>query len=208
MKENNEKIVSLTGVSAGQDPFADLSRLAINQNYDQLTATVDFVHVPIKKPNKQSFIRVSPRDEHRISLAMLELNSGISERELFVVLPEFLPAVADLPGLSNRLLVLCVARPENSPFLWPIKVPTETTSRRDTWAMSAMEAARRAMREWVRVTPNMQMGCYTIHTAKASWPEPTWPELSMNEMLKRALGEKGIIQGPDHPAVVQLRGEA
>jgi len=191
------------------DPFADLSNLSVNQNFDELTAETDFVHIPIRKPNKQCFIRVSPEDKHRVSLAMLELDAGTGgDRELFIVHPTILPSVADLPGLSQRVVVLSVARPESTPFLWPIKTPNEKSGRKDGWSRSALEIARRAQKEWIRVTPNMPMGCYVATVAKATWPEPKWPDLTMNEMLRRAVGESGVIMAADHPAIKALRGEA
>jgi hypothetical protein len=191
------------------DLFDDLSQLTVAQNFDELTAETDFVYIPIRKPKKQCFIRVSPEERHRVQLAMLEIDVGTGgDRELFIVHPTILPVVSDLPGLSQRIVMLCVARPENSPFLWPIKTPNEKTGRKDSWSRSALEVARRAQREWLRVTPNMAMGCYVATVAKATWPEPNWPELPMSEMLRRALGEAGVIAGTDHPAIKALRGEA
>jgi hypothetical protein len=191
------------------DLFDDLDKLAVDQNFDELTTEIDFVHIPIRKPNKQCFIRVSPEERHRLRLAMLELDTGTGgDRELFIVHPSILPAVADLPGLSQRIVMLCVARPESTPFLWPIKTPNEKSGRKDAWSRSALEIARRAIKDWIRVTPNLAMGCYVATVAKASWPEPKWPELSMNEMLRRAVGEDGVITTHDHAAIKALRGEA
>jgi hypothetical protein len=192
-----------------KDLFDDLSQLAVGQNFDELTAQTDYVHIPIKKPNKQSFIRVSPDEKHRVELAMLELDAGAGgDRQLFVVHPSILPAVADLPGLDQRIVLLCVARPENTPFLWPLKAPKAKNGRKESWSLSALEIARRAMKEWLRVTPNMAMGCYVATISKANWPEPKWPDLTMNDMLRRALGDGGVITSIDHPAIKALRGEA
>jgi hypothetical protein len=54
----------------------------------------------------------------------------------------------------------------------------------------------------------MQMGCYIATIAAAEWPEPKWPDLTMNEMLKLAVGEAGVITTLDHLAIKTLRGEA
>ena len=194
-------------MSTNKNLFDDLSLLAVDQSFDELTAETQFVHIPMRKPNKQCFIRVSPQDQHRIQLAMLELDGGTGDRELFIVHPTILPTVSDLPGLSQRIVMLAVARPENTPFLWPIKTPNEKSGRKDSWGRSALEVARLAMKSWLRVTPNMAMGSYVATVAKAEWPEPKWPELTMNEMLKLAVGEAGVITAADHPALKKLRGE-
>jgi hypothetical protein len=205
MKEYNDP--TLPPSSPG-DLFQDLSKLSVNQDFDELTTQTDYVYIPLRKPNRQCFIRTSPKEEHRVQLAMLEIDAGTGgDRQLFIVLPSILPDVADLPGLSQRIVILGVARPENTPFLWPLKTPNEKNGKKDSWGRSALEIARLATDKWIRVTPSLSMGCYVPTIATAKWPEPQWPDLAMNELLRRAVGEKGVIQDLHHPAIRALRGE-
>lgn len=191
-----------------QDVFADLSKLTLNQSFDALTSNPDYVLIPVHKPGKQSFIRVSPDPKHAVQLAALEVDAGAGgDRELYIVQPNVVSALADLSGLSNRLVVLCVARPENDPFLWALKLPSGTSRQGQRWAHSALEIARRAKAEWVRVESKVLMGCYVAHPASAKWPDPVWPDLDMGELLRRGFGEKFVIDSPQHPVVRALRGE-
>jgi hypothetical protein len=105
------------------------------------------------------------------------------------------------------MLVLAVSRPENSPFLWPLRLPNNTTGRNDGWALSALDIARQAEQKWLRVMPKMEMGCYVATVATADWPEPEWPDLSFPQLLERSFGGN-LIEDLSHPAIKTLRGEA
>ena len=76
----------------------------------------------------------------------------------------------------------------------------------DKWAESALAAADMAQRHWVRVTANMKAGAYDIEQASGNLPEPTWPEMTFQEILNAAF--KGmVINNVNHPVLRQLRGE-
>jgi len=70
--------------SAQTDPF-DPSRLRLSQDF---AATVGvkqaLITVPVRKPNKQEFIRVHPDEAYRLETAVLELKE---EREIYLVDP-------------------------------------------------------------------------------------------------------------------------
>ena len=206
---NNPETNSPENHDPKPNPFANLDQLALPQNFDSLATKVKYSCIPCRKPGKQSFVRVSPKPEHRGTFAMLEIDAGFgTDREQFLVTPELMSALADLPGLSPRMLILAVSRPENSPFLWPLKL-LETSGLKNGWNVSALDIAKQAEQDWLRVMPNMAMGCYTATVATADWPEPEWPpSLSFGEILERAFGAGNVITDLSHPAVKALRGEA
>jgi hypothetical protein len=189
------------------NPFANLDQLALPQNFDSLTASIEFSFIPCRKPGKQAFVRISRRPEHRGQFAMLEIESGYGvEREKFLVMPDLMPALTDLPGLSPQMLVLAVSRPENSPFIWQLRLPNNNLGRNDTWALSALDIARKAEENWLRITANMEMGSYVATIATADWPEPEWPDLSFEQLLERSFGGN-VVADLSHPAIKALRGE-
>lgn len=88
-----------TGTQPVSDPFADLSKLRLSQDF---AATVGvkklLTTVPVRKPNGQEFVRVHPGEEYRLQTAVLELKV---ERETYLVASELW---AELPGeLSSPL---------------------------------------------------------------------------------------------------------
>jgi hypothetical protein len=57
----------------------------------------------------------------------------------------------------------------------------------------------------VRITANMSLGANEIFEATGDLPDPTWPELPFQEILKIAFRDH-IVDRPDHPVVQLLRG--
>ena len=143
--ENNPETNSPENHDPTPNPFANLDQLALPQNFDSLETKFEYSFIPCRRPGKQSFVRVSPKPEHRGNFAMLEIGVGFgSDQEQFLVMPELMSALADVPGLSPRMLVLAVSRPENSPFLWPLKLPKNYTGHKQGWSLSALNIAKKA----------------------------------------------------------------
>ena len=59
--------------------------------------------------------------------------------------------------------------------------------------------------KWVRVSANMSLGAYEIFTATGEIPEPEWPELSFEEILKIAFKGR-YVDSLNHPVVQRLLG--
>lgn len=185
---------------APADPF-DLSRLKLNQNFaDAAGVKKALLTVPVRKPNRQDFVRVHPGPEYRLETAVLELKE---ERETYLVSPDLW---LDLPGeLVAKVLFLTLNR-QKVLSLWPVRLPGED-GRVDDWNQSALEAADIAQHQWVRVQANMSLGAYEVFTASGVLPEPEWPEQTFQDILKIAFKGR-LIDRLDHPAIRRLRGES
>jgi hypothetical protein len=140
------------------NPF-DPANLRLDQKYVQNTGVQKMLTtVPVRKPNRQDFVRVNPSEEYRLQAALIELRE---DRETYLVTPdivlyiegEFVPAV--LYTAINRQGVLS---------LWPVKLPN-SDGRINEWHRTAMVAAEEAMSRWVRVSANMSLGAYEITAA-------------------------------------------
>ena len=73
------------------------------------------------------------------------------------------------------------------------------------WHRSAAEAAELAMRRWVRVKANMSLGAYEIFEAASTIPDPEWPELPFQELLRIAFRDR-LVDRLDHAVIKRLRG--
>jgi hypothetical protein len=89
-------------------------------------------------------------------------------------------------------------------FLWPVRLPGPD-GKLNEWWRSAAEAAELAMTRWVRVKANMDLGAYEIFSATGTLQDPTWPELSFNELLRIAFRDR-VVDNIGHPVVKRLRG--
>ena len=56
-----------------------------------------------------------------------------------------------------------------------------------------------------RVKANMGLGAYEIFEAEGSIPDPIWPELSFDAILRIAFKDR-VVRSLDHPVVKRLRG--
>jgi hypothetical protein len=181
------------------NPF-DPAVLRLDQSYaDTVGVKKLLTTVPVRKPNRQDFVRVHPDPAFRLTpAAIIEVKE---DREVYLVPPgmaqqltgEF--SVATLYVTINRQGVL---------HLWPVKLPGPD-GKYNEWHRSAGEGAERAMKKWVRVTASMSLGAYEIFEASGDLPEPVWPDYSFEEILKIAFRER-IVDSPDHPLVQRLLG--
>jgi hypothetical protein len=197
LEQNSNSVKSLAPKIAND---FDLDGLRLSQDFGAMVGVKKAITtVPIRKPNKQWFIRVRPGEEWRFQAALLVFKE---ENETFLVRPEL------VPDLSNEVtpaeLFLTMNR-QGVLFVWPVRLPGPD-GRVDSWSQSAIEAAEIAEEMWVRVVPNMSLGGYDLFEATGNLTEPAWPDLSFNEIMRIAFKDK-IIGESNHPALKRLRGE-
>jgi hypothetical protein len=157
--------------------------------------------IPVRKPDKSWFVRVHPSEEYRLSTAVIELKE---DRETFLVAPALWNEVATEATFSPRALVTATNR-QGILFIWPIRLPGPD-GRIDNWSRTALEAAHLAEKVWCRVTSNMALGAYEVFQATGHLPEPEWPDLTFQQILKTAFKDQ-YISALDHPVLKKLRGE-
>jgi hypothetical protein len=182
------------------NPFDNLSALRLDQNFaDTVGVKKLLTSVPVRKPNRQDFVRVHPDPSYRLTpAAIIELKE---DREVYLVLPGM---AQQLPGeFSVATLYLTINR-QGVLHLWPVKLPGPD-GKHNEWHRTVADAAERAMKKWVRVTANMSLGAYEIFEAIEDLPEPVWPNISFEDILKIAFG-RHIVDRADHPLMQRLQG--
>jgi hypothetical protein len=183
------------------DPF-DPDQFAANSSVQGSFGVVkELVTCPVRKPNKQEFVRVHPDPAYQLRAHILELKE---ERETYLVIPEVAHA---LPGETRTVILRLATNRQGAVFLWPVKEPG-LDGREDSWGRSARAAASKAETDWVRVIANMSQGAYDLYTAAGAIGTPAWPNKSMRDVLEVAFGEKLIIRDPGHPVIRRLLGRA
>jgi len=198
-KQPGRNIQNTTATSKEATNLFDPSRLRLSQNFAETVGVKKaLITVPVRKPNKQEFVRVHPSDEYRLETAVLELKE---ERETYLVDPSLWP---ELPSELTPKILFTTMNRQGVLMLWPVRMPGED-GRLDEWNASALEAAEMARTRWVRVAANMSLGAYEVFEATGDLPEPEWPELNLGEILKVAF--KGhYIEDLAHPVIRRLQG--
>jgi hypothetical protein len=196
---------SLTQASEGSktqpaDDF-NLEKYRLTQDYESLINVKRIITtVPVKKPEKQWFVRVHPDPEWQLETAVLE---DKEDRTTYLVVPSLW---ADLVQEITLKVLFAAVTTHKVFFLWPVKLPGED-GRTDHWNESSLDAAQLAMKGWIRVRANMALGAYEVLTAGGQLHEPEWPQdISFNELVKIAFKGR-IIKEWEHPVLKRLRGE-
>jgi hypothetical protein len=186
--------------NAAPDPFNPAS-LRLDPSYAETIGVRKLlITVPVRKPNRQEFVRVHPEPSYRLApAAIIELKE---DRETYLVAPALSQALHD--EFTPAILFTAINR-QGVLFLWPVKLPGPDGKEND-WQRSAREAAEKAGNSWVRIKANMSLGAYDLVEAIGYLPEPEWPEVSFQEILRVAFRER-FVDRPDHPLISRLRGQ-
>ncbi len=205
MENNNVKKLRENKESEGEndtmfnDDVINIDKLRLSQNFSEsIGVKKALLTVPVRKPNRQEFIRVRPGDEWCLQTAILELKE---ERTSYLVDPSLW---AELPGEVVPKILFTTINRQGIISLWPVRLPSPD-GRQEHWSRSALEAAEMAKTNWVRVAANMNLGAYEVFTASSDFQDPEWPDVSFKEILRIAFREQ-YIKDFDHPVVQRLRG--
>ncbi len=186
--------------SSPDDNLFDPAKLRLSQDFDAMVGVKKaLLTVPVRKPDRQWFVRVHPDESWRVPTAVLE---DKTDRETYLVDRSLF---SELPGEIVAKILFTAINRQGVVFLWPVRLP-RADGRHDDWSRSAMEAAELAMKGWVRVAPNMSLGAYEVFEATADLPDPAWPEINFEKVLEVAFRDK-FIRTIDHPLLRRLRGE-
>ena len=199
-KPTLQAVEPATPTDPAPDPF-DLASLRLNPSFVETAGVKKLLTtVPVRRPNKQEYVRVHPSHDYRENFAVIDLKD---DREDYLVRPEILP---DLAGEVVYKTIFTAINRQGVVFLWPIRLPAPD-DRKSDWPRSQREAAELAMRQWVRLKANMSLGAYEITMAESVMAEPVWPELSYQQLLSIAYRDR-MITTLDHAVVKRLRGQA
>lgn len=178
----------------------DPAKLRLSQDFAAMVGVKKaLLTVPVRKPDRQWFVRVHPEESFRLLTAVLEVKE---DRETYLVAPELR---ADLAGEIVAKLLFTAINRQGVLFLWPVRLP-RPDGRQDEWNRSALEAAELAIKGWVRVAANMSLGAYEVFSATADLPDPVWPGIEFPKLLEVAFRDR-FVQSLDHPVVRRLRGD-
>lgn len=200
MKENDSTRNEEVGEEmTKRDDMFNLQKLRLSQDFAQEIMVKKVVlTIPVRKPNRQEFIRVRPEEEWRLQTCVLTLKE---DRETYLVEPDLWP---ELSGEVVPTILFTTINRQKVTFLWPVRLPN-TEGRHDHWSKSALGAADMAQETWIRLESNLNLGAYEPYVAQGDIPEPEWPEISFQDILSIAFKDR-FIRNSDHPVIRRLRG--
>jgi len=181
------------------DPF-DPTNLRLSQSFVETAGVKKLLTtIPVRRPSPQEFVRVHPSAEYRENFPIIELKD---EREEYIVTASLVPEL--IGEFVIKTLYLAINR-QGTLFFWPVRLPGPDGKDMNWWK-SAREAAVLAMKDWVRIKANMNLGAYDIFQPDGVIPDPEWPQRGFWELIKIAFRDH-LIDRIDHPVIKRLRGQ-
>jgi hypothetical protein len=194
------KRTSNNGADDQRGDVPNLAELRLSQDFEQSAGVRrKLVTVPVRRPDRQSFIRVHPDPDWRLDTAVLELKD---EGETYLVAPDLR---SELAGEVVAKTLFTSITKQGVVFVWPVRLPG-SDGRLDSWNESAADAAQLAMKAWVRLAANRHLGAYEVFEATGAFPEPEWPDVTFQELVGLAFKNR-FIRTWDDPVLRKLRGE-
>jgi hypothetical protein len=200
VKPEADPLIEAISTPATPDPF-NLETLRLDQNFVERAGVKKLLtKVPVQNPDPQSFIRV--HRNYRMALAVIVLKQ---DNETYLLTPSI---AREVPGEFVMVMMRTVITRQGTITLWPIRLP-DADGRINEWHQSAADAAKYAEEHWVRVKSNKAIRGYDQIPVPedVTVPEPTWPDLSFQELLRIAFRDR-LIDRLDHPVIKRLRGIA
>jgi hypothetical protein len=178
----------------------DIARLFEPGIGDPITETA-ILNIPVGKP--RDFFRTHPDKLYRQRATLYTHKpEGVVETQYFLVDPAMQSLMAEDARPCN--LVVVIDR-TGCPRFWPIPLPRDGEHDFVAWS-TAREVVRRGIDRWVR--PVWVKRAYTVREASEAYaPDPDWSKLPPYlDLVRKALGEHGIIRDEQHPIYRALVG--
>jgi hypothetical protein len=185
--------------SEGKAPRFDPSQLRLSQDFTAMfKSSRVLTTIPVRRPDAQTYFRVRPEAVYRLETAVLEHHE---DRETYLVDKSLW---IDLQSeIVPKALYSAITR-QGTLFIWAVRLPGPD-GRLDNWNRSAHQAAEDATKSWIRMVSNRELGAYDVHLPEMSYPDPEWPDIAFEEILRIAF-RNHFISDMDHPVIKMLRG--
>jgi hypothetical protein len=161
------------------------------------------INVSVGRPADNVHFRVHSDPEWSLDCSVIK---DKDDGRVYFVTPFMLNHPVILPRLRKVTLATVYSWPGGELSLWPVPIIEETT-RIKCWK-SERVAYDRAKTTWVAMVWNRDTRDYDVTPAEGINLEPIWPtDKTFTDLLRLGFAD-AIIDSPEHPYVLRLRGLA
>jgi hypothetical protein len=182
------------------DPF-DPMNLGISTDYARaINMQASTKPFELRKPNDQEYVRVSQREDYRITVASISDKQDMNR--VYIVAGGLLDEVkTKYPRAVHAVQLVLAQALAGAAFLWPVPLAED---RGGKWNSSHRAACDQAKYRWT----NMAAGRGEYEIKSVDNPkEIDWNSFPpMREILRQAASER-LIESMDHSLLKKLRGE-
>jgi hypothetical protein len=163
------------------------------------------LYCSVGRPDSDAYIRTYPDRSWWRDAYVFEHRGADGKKSLYLVAKP-LRQLEELEGKVRRKRMVPFITMTGAIGLWPIGIEAADNS----WVMSAMRACEDARTTWTMVVSRREIGQNKSRPANGRHPDPTWPQLTFDQMIDLAfLPEQRITPRnyKTHPVMRKLRGE-
>jgi hypothetical protein len=184
------------------DPFDDLDSLKCPQDFAEGATKKLLTRVPVRRPRSTDWFMVHRDRDYRGDFKLAE---NKDESESYLIAPHLYGALEGEPTVHRYTLFTAINR-NGTVFLYPVRLQ-EPDGKWNSWHRSQHEAAELAMKGWLRMTSNKDIGGYDLREAIANFAKPDWGDLPPFNKLVRIAFRDFLIDNVEHVYLKRLRGE-
>jgi hypothetical protein len=192
--------IKLVEPAAPESVFDDIEHLRTTATL-KVSRRVVTVNIAVRKPANNVFFRCRGGAEWSLDASVIIGDKGSDD--FYFVHPRMLNHHTMLPRLRKVTIAVVYTWPGGAISLWPVPWAEET--RIACWK-SARAAYALSKERWVQLVWNNDTRDYDVATAEGINTEPNWPtDKTLRDLLRLGFADR-IIDTPEHPYVMQLRG--
>jgi hypothetical protein len=199
-KMENTNVKTQEQVKTEPEGF-DMSAFALAPENVAIVVQKIITQVPVRKPDKQKFIRRDSRYEPFLT-QVLELKE---DNEYYIVHSSLVDTLA---GETKTIKLYVCYDQRGNQFLCPVPQP-DTEGKWNSWHKSLAEVMDTAATQWVRVIPDKAINGYSMMASLGRIPEPRGlkgpEEMPLAKLLELAFKDK-ILRDENSPVIMKLRG--
>jgi len=182
-------------------------RIDISQLESNLAAAP--LDIPVEKPGEFEWFQTHPDPAYRPALPCIDFlpPGSKNNRELHLIHPTMVPFFAKLRSSIAVYQLYFLMNRIGNVRVCPVKLPGPDGKHND-WHRTRQAAVEKGIGAWVRMWANKSGSRYEWMPAPIAYPDPIWPNLSMDEVLTIAFDHLGrVVNTEDHSVVRVLRGQ-
>lgn len=179
----------------------DLEKIRVSQDFDAMADVLKVVTVvPVNRPSKQTFFRIHPDESWTLTTYIIQFEQ---EQETYIIVPEVAPHAHQVA--AKKVIYTGITR-SGDLFLCPVALP-DSSGKWNQWHRSLMAAMEQAKHKWIKIVSNRAGGKYETFVAEGDIPDPEWPDdVTFNDLITIAFEDR-IIDSPNHPVLLKLKGK-
>ena len=194
----------MTEMNEQKSIFDDLGALRLSPSESGAGTGVDREvesTIAVRRPRPREYFRVHPDPDMSLTTTAV-FDREEMRNDVFLVAPNMRDV---LVGETRPVLLMPAITRQDVMFVWPLPLPVD--GRQNDWHERARMALERGKTHWTRMAADMTLGTYRLYEPMEAQPDPVWPNMKLEEILKVAFAGK-VIEGVDHPFIRRIQGRA